>query len=67
MQFDSQKFMEELEKVRTVCHQAGLREGVEPTVEQLAEVCKELGLIDQTRLQEIIGSISFVKKESNNV
>lgn len=62
MQFDSEKFMEELEKVRAVCYRAGLREGVEPTQEQLDEIRKELGLTDQTGIQSIIGSISFAKK-----
>lgn len=62
MLFDSEKFMKDLEEVRAVCHKIGLREGVEPTKEQLAEVCKELGLVDQTHLDEIIGSVSFVKK-----
>lgn len=62
MKFDSEKFMKDLEEVRAVCHRAGLREGVEPTKEQLAEVCKELGLIDQTHLDKIVGSVSFTKK-----
>lgn len=59
--FDSQRFLETYEEVMAACKKAGLREGVEPTLEQLNEVCADLGLVDREKLREIVKQIKLTK------